>query len=269
MLFPVPEDSLKYRTAVFLIENMPGPYYYEGEDLEDYLEFYPLLYDTMRKGHLPVDAVAEIQKKYGYLGVNRLQRREDIQTVDSAYLCENIEWAFKVREEQPWGKNVSFEDFCRYILPYRVGDETLPVWREKYYREFNPILDSLRESTGTEKEDGLTESSFFYRKGYGGWAGLDFGKRVRVDKIIYSPRNWDNYIKPGCDLEISRYITRRSRLACFPGCPGRSTVYFPTLSHFRNIPVLLPCRYLQWRILNCRQAAVYFVYPHRKKFVGH
>ena len=152
----VPEDSLKYRAAVFLIENMPGHYYYEGEDLEDYLEFYPLLYDTMRKGHLPVDAVAEIQKKYGYLSIDNLQRREDIQTVDSAYLCENIDWAFKVREEQPWSKSVSFEDFCRYILPYRVGDETLPVWREKYYREFNPILDSLRESTGMEKEDPIS-----------------------------------------------------------------------------------------------------------------
>ena len=210
------------------------------------MEFYPLLYDTMRKGHLPVDAVAEIQKKYGYLGVNRLQRREDIQTVDSAYLCENIEWAFKVREEQPWSKNVSFEDFCRYILPYRVGDETLPVWREKYYREFNPILDSLRESTGTEKEDGLTESSFFYRKGYGGWAGLDFWKRVRVDKIIYSPRNWDNYIKPGCDYELfycdgiwksAGTLRAEADSLVFPDVP-EGVLYISRLYH---ISVIFPC----------------------------
>lgn len=152
----LPEDSLKYRAAVFLIENMPGHYYYEGEDLENHLKFYPLLHETMKKGHLPVDAVAEIREKYGDLNINALQRREDIHTADSAYLCENIEWAFKVWEEQPWGKNVSFEDFCRYILPYRVGDEALPVWREKYYREFNFLLDSLRESAGLEKEDPIS-----------------------------------------------------------------------------------------------------------------
>ena len=38
-----PEDSLKYRAAVFLIENMPGHTYYRGEQLDNYLEYYAIL----------------------------------------------------------------------------------------------------------------------------------------------------------------------------------------------------------------------------------
>ena len=34
--------------------------------------------------------------------------------IDSAYLCRNIDWAFKVWQEQPWGKNISFETFCEF-----------------------------------------------------------------------------------------------------------------------------------------------------------
>ncbi|WP_436417263.1 hypothetical protein KCV26_12710 [Petrimonas sulfuriphila] len=38
-----PADSLKYRAACFLIENMPGYHYYEGEALEKYADYFKLL----------------------------------------------------------------------------------------------------------------------------------------------------------------------------------------------------------------------------------
>ena len=53
------------------------------------------------------------------------QKKHDIIEIDSAYLCHNIEWAFKVWQEQLWGKNISFETFCEYLLPYRIDDEPL------------------------------------------------------------------------------------------------------------------------------------------------
>lgn len=148
-----PGDSLKYQAAVFLIENMPGHSYYAGRQLDHYMEYYTLLRETMQAGLEPSAAVDSIFQKYGALDYSALSHLEDIQTVDSAYLCDNIELSFKVLEEQPWGKNVAFEDFCEYILPYRVGNETLADWRQSYYDDFNCILDSLRASEGPGKED--------------------------------------------------------------------------------------------------------------------
>ena len=67
-------------------------------------------------------------------------------TVDSAFLVNHIEWAFKVWREQPWGKHVDFDTFCEYILPYRIGDEPLSLWRKEIYECYSPILDEFRKT---------------------------------------------------------------------------------------------------------------------------
>ena len=45
-------------------------------------------------------------------------------------------------------------------------------------------------------------TSFDYSKPTGGWAGLDLGKEVKVDRIVYTPRNRDNYVRPGDVYEL-------------------------------------------------------------------
>lgn len=44
-----PSDSLKYRAARFLIENMPSYTYYKGKLLEQYLTFFTLLQEARSK----------------------------------------------------------------------------------------------------------------------------------------------------------------------------------------------------------------------------
>ena len=146
-----PEDSLKYRAACFLIENMPGYGGYEGSQLDDYLIYYKLLAET--RGIEPAVLADSVTRRYGAFRSDSLRWRADILTVDSAFLCRNIELAFKVWREQPWGKHVGFADFCEYILPYRVGNERLTPWREAVYREFNPLLDSLRTLAMSGNDD--------------------------------------------------------------------------------------------------------------------
>ena len=108
------DDSLKYRAAVFLIENLPFHYSYEGEPLDDYLK----LFELHGKGTMYPDKVLDsIKRACGPFHMDKLEAKSDIY-IDPVYLIENIEWAFKVWREQPWGKNVSFDDFCEFILPY-------------------------------------------------------------------------------------------------------------------------------------------------------
>ena len=156
-----PADSLKYRAVCFLIENMPGYIYYKGELLDGYLSYFERLREARGDGKkiVPQRIVDAVRQEYGEFDLNALDRYKDIETVDSAYLCRNVEWAFKVWREQPWGKNVSFEDFCEYVLPYRIGDETLADWREEVYRKYNPKLDSLRASLVLDNEDPAVAAS--------------------------------------------------------------------------------------------------------------
>lgn len=130
------EDEEKYRATCFLIENMPFYGFYEGKALENYHKYYEILSDTLCNAQIVADS---LEKADGPFSLSQLTYKRDIETVDSAFLVNHIEWAFKVRREQPWGKNVSFDDFCEYILPYRIGDEPLSAWREELYNRYNPM----------------------------------------------------------------------------------------------------------------------------------
>ena len=60
----------------------------------------------------------------------------DSEVVDADYLAENIEYAFRAWE-LPWARSLSFEEFCRYLLPYKMGNEAPERWRAAVWEEFD------------------------------------------------------------------------------------------------------------------------------------
>lgn len=136
-------DSLKYKAACFLIKDMPYYGFYEGEEMDKYLRYFEGYSKTNKTAQEFVDS---LKKADGEFDMKKLTYRRDIVTIDSAFLVNHIEWTFKVWAEQPWGKNISFDDFLEYILPYRIGDEPLSLWQKELYEKYNPILDKFRSS---------------------------------------------------------------------------------------------------------------------------
>lgn len=155
-----PSDSLKYKAACFLIENMPSYKFSNSEQLESYKSYYSWLKKSPEKN--PEEISDSIIKTYGPM--ENLDVKYDIKEVDSAYLCHNIEWAFKVWKEKPWSKNISFEVFCEYILPYRIDNEPLDYWREIYYKKYNSILDSLKLYDNIDVEDPVAVANFLIER---------------------------------------------------------------------------------------------------------
>lgn len=138
------EDREKYLAACFLVRNMPFHGSYEGEELNKYLKYYEVYSANIdRDAQEIVDSLEQADGKFHIASLNR---QNDINVIDSAFLTRHIDWAFKVWREQPWGKNVTFKNFCEYILPYRIADEPLSLWREELYKKYNPVLDSLRNT---------------------------------------------------------------------------------------------------------------------------
>jgi hypothetical protein len=154
-----PKDSLKYEAACFLIKNMPYYYYYEGRQFDDYLEYYRLLKEKpLTEPSVILDSLKNI---YGQFSINNLQIKYDVNEVDSAYLYDNIEWSFKVWKEQPWGKFVTFENFCEFILPYRLGNEKLSYWKEEFYNQYMPLL--IQTFSSRVIDDPVTAASIVSR----------------------------------------------------------------------------------------------------------
>lgn len=123
-------DSEKYKATCFLIENMPFYGSYEGKALEKYSKYFTEFSIQKRSAQEIVDSLKLADGDFSRM---ELIYKPDIEAVDSAFLANHIEWAFKVWKEQPWGKNIGFDDFCEYILPYRIGDEPLSLWRKEMY----------------------------------------------------------------------------------------------------------------------------------------
>ena len=135
------DSGQKYDAACFLIENMPKCYSYKG-----------WLIDTLRYWKATTDSFGNIDNKqvvkWEKYPASMMDKEYDIHVITADYLIRNIDQAFEAWKKRPWNKNLSFDDFCELILPYRIGDETLEDWRSAYSREFSFLLDSVY--TGTD-----------------------------------------------------------------------------------------------------------------------
>ncbi len=135
------KDSLKLEAAKFLIRNMPYHNYYDYDLLDTYFSD---LYTLANIHDMDIESARDsLSGKYSMLATPNFNVKNDAKTIHSQFLIDNIEHAFMAWENAPWKNDVDFSLFCREILPYRVGHESVENWREAYYKRFKPILDSL------------------------------------------------------------------------------------------------------------------------------
>jgi len=144
-----PTDSLKLRAAEFLIANMPGKYSLSGDLLEQYKSYFFEASKNPRRSQIILDS---LQQLYGPIAEDKLSVEMDVQWIKADYLINTIEHAFTMWKTQPWGKYVSFSNFCEYILPYRLHNEPLEDWRDSAYNEYKGFIESVTTNTTTPLE---------------------------------------------------------------------------------------------------------------------
>lgn len=116
------DDTLKLKAARFLIENMPGHYTWDSSQLTDYRAKMDSIYPTMSS---VIRRVVYSIPWHNDFVMDSCHRVEDIRVIKGDYLIRHIDNAVAMWQESPWLKDLSFEDFCEYLLPYRLGDEPL------------------------------------------------------------------------------------------------------------------------------------------------
>lgn len=136
-----PEDSLKLRAAIFLIKEIPYKFSYQGEGLESFFSFC----DSISISE--ISSVAYNKRLTAYYQKNKSlvgepTRIYDQEMITSEYLISNIDRAFETFNKCRWKNEVSFDDFCEYILPYKVGNEKPEFFRDTLLR--NMHFDSIK-----------------------------------------------------------------------------------------------------------------------------
>lgn len=144
-----PSDSMKFKAASFYILNLENFYYYEGKLLEQYNEYSKLVLRDRYHGEYIFKSLNIL---YGPFLYSKIDKKYDIKEIKACQLEDNIDMAFKVWREQPWGKNISFDQFCEYILPFRIMNELPEYNRNKIYEQFNGFLDSVIKVRGSSED---------------------------------------------------------------------------------------------------------------------
>ena len=132
----IDRDTLKYKAACFLIENMPYHYsqkriYKDNDTLKLWLHETDSIYYSIVKGYrmdnFPWDTLWHIKNARREIieadtlpdPVVDYNMLCDIKELDFDFLTEHIDNAFRVWHESPFACNLTFEEFKEYILPYR------------------------------------------------------------------------------------------------------------------------------------------------------
>lgn len=102
------------------------------------------------------EAPEEHRKAISFLIQN--MRRDDLQSLSSEFLLENVKLAYSARETFPWSKEVPEEVFFNDVLPYANVDEKRENWRAKLLAIASPIVKDCK--TTEEAAQALNQHLF-------------------------------------------------------------------------------------------------------------
>ena len=141
------EEQEKFKAASFLIKSMPGHHSPISKALLEYVE-------VARNFSIPCsqDSLSHNWHKIISLKGAKIDYIEDTLYLDKNFLITHIEQAFDAWKNAPWHKDICFDDFCHYILPYRVSDEMLnykgrKVFTSKYAKLIQGETDIIKAFT--------------------------------------------------------------------------------------------------------------------------
>lgn len=172
-------DTLKLKAALFLMVNMGD------KGTKDFLvkdkEYRNVAIELYRPEinrtniHFYLDSL-------NYFLVDTVYRDKDIIKPD--FFCNNLEQAFNMWQTKPWSNNYSFEIFCEFILPYRIGNESLDEnWRTYFQDKYLPVLDTMQAN---DKVDNVfqfikTDINRWYRFAFN---TIDLKPTMSLDEVL-------------------------------------------------------------------------------------
>ena len=168
------KDSLKIKAINFLVANMDihtSYNFYWADSLGKRLPYNELDYPTFDSSIKAFDVLKVVTPKIHPVAYSY----RDIDSIKASYLIENEELAF-ADWQQPYAKGLSFEDFCEYLLPYRISVEPLQNWRAYYKQYFKNLIDSIK---GKNIADAISAMTFDCHN----WFANTYNREQRTDPL--------------------------------------------------------------------------------------
>lgn len=130
-------DSLNLKAAYYLLENMEGHTFFWSVDIVDFRK-------KVCSSDLILDKKQVNDMWNSSYRKNAILHLKDLEIIKADFLIGNIDMAFKAWKEVPWRQEISFDDFCQYVLPYRFDKELLADgWRDSLFNRYYPYVKNV------------------------------------------------------------------------------------------------------------------------------
>lgn len=140
------KDSLKFKAACFLIKNMLNKGYKTGKKIEQLDNFFDMISTKQKNGKKLTEKEIEfIWDSISANCSNEINFMHDIDEIKYKHLKATIDQSFSVWQNMPYSKNVPFDYFLNYILPYRIAAEALEENKAWLAEKYKWIADSLKD----------------------------------------------------------------------------------------------------------------------------
>ncbi len=105
------------------------------EDFESRMAEFPML-------EVRLDTLCAMEREameflYAYMPLS------DLADYEPQFFLDQVRYAFRAREEMPWGKEVPEDVFRHFVLVYRVNNENLDTARMVFYRELKERVQGM------------------------------------------------------------------------------------------------------------------------------
>lgn len=159
-----PSDSLKYKAAVFLIENLAYHRFKKPTkqfDIAfDSIIRHPVTKEFEKRHYIFETFLDSISENSSRAPIEIIY---DEDMITAVFLIENIELAFKAWYRIPKDKRAPFADFCNYVLPYRSAKEPLTNnSREYLFNKYKWVYNYMNKGVSLEKIVDSVKSSFSF-----------------------------------------------------------------------------------------------------------
>ncbi len=107
------------------------------EDFETRISQFSILNSQLRLDTLSRAEREAMEFLYAYMPLS------DLADYEPQFYLDQVRYAFRAREEMPWGKDIPEDVFRHFVLVYRVNNENLDTARMVFFRELKERVQGL------------------------------------------------------------------------------------------------------------------------------
>ena len=135
-------DSLKYKAALFLIENIS---YHASVTSNKQDVYYSKLAEIENKYNFPMcqQYIKNLADSISMSEDAPFLRLPDESVVTSQYLIDIINDSFEKWQYGNFARHLNFAEFCECILPYKLTNERVEKWRAELFSLYKRGLESI------------------------------------------------------------------------------------------------------------------------------